>query len=281
MAIVVVGDKAGLADDCTSGEARDRATLDLPGIQGQLVKAVYETGTPIVLVLVNGRPVSLEWIAEYVPAIIEAWLPSEEGANAIADVLFGDVNPGGKLPITFPRSVGQVPIFYGHRPSGGRSHWKENYVETSAKPLYPFGYGLSYTSFEFSNLRIDAADARPGSHVTVQIDVTNVGKRSGDEVVQLYIHQTVPYMTRPVKELKAFKRVTLEPEQTRTITFQLAVNQLGFYDRDDHFVVEPGEVEILVGHSSQDIPCTGSFEIVGERTQIDGDKVFFGDTQVS
>ena len=127
-------------------------------MQSQLVKAIYDTGTPVVLVLVNGRPVSLGWIAESVPAILEAWFPSEEGADAIADVLFGDVNPGGKLPITFPRSVGQVPIFYGHRPSGGRSHWKENYVETSVKPLYPFGYGLSYTRFEFSNLRIEPRD---------------------------------------------------------------------------------------------------------------------------
>ncbi|HEX2622888.1 MAG TPA: glycoside hydrolase family 3 N-terminal domain-containing protein, partial [Phototrophicaceae bacterium] len=153
VAIVVVGDKAGLTDSCTSGEARDRADLGLPGVQEQLVRAVYETGTPIVLVLINGRPVSLDWIAESVPAILETWFPAEEGANAIADVLFGDVNPGGKLPITFPRTVGQVPIFYGHRPSGGRSHWKEDYVETSVKPLYPFGYGLSYTRFEFSDLR--------------------------------------------------------------------------------------------------------------------------------
>ncbi len=147
IAIVVVGDKAGLTDGCTSGESRDRADLDLPGVQSQLVKAIYDTGTPVVLVLVNGRPVTLDWIADSVPAIVEAWFPSEEGGNAVADVLFGDVNPGGKLPITFPRSVGQVPIFYGHRPSGGHSHWKQDYVETSVKPLYPFGYGLSYTRF--------------------------------------------------------------------------------------------------------------------------------------
>ncbi|MFN8453010.1 MAG: glycoside hydrolase family 3 C-terminal domain-containing protein, partial [Anaerolineae bacterium] len=208
VAVLVVGDKGGLADDCTSGEARDRADLDLPGVQKELVRAVYDTGTPVVVVLVNGRPVSLGWIAEAVPAIVEAWFPSEEGANAIADVLFGDANPGGKLPITFPRSVGQIPIFYGHKPSGGRSHWKENYVETSVKPLYPFGYGLSYTRFEFGNLRIDPASARAGDTVTVSVDVTNVGGRGGDEVVQLYTHQQVPLLTRPVKELRAFQRVT-------------------------------------------------------------------------
>jgi beta-glucosidase len=275
IAIVVVGDKAGLTDDCTSGEARDRADLDLPGVQSQLVKAVYDTGTPVVLVLVNGRPVSLGWIADSVPAIVESWFPSEEGANAIVDVLFGDVNPGGKLPITFPRSVGQVPIFYGHRPSGGRSHWKTDYVEVSVQPLYPFGFGLSYTRFEFSNLRIEPASAQAGEVVTVQVDVTNAGARSGEEVVQLYTHQEVARITRPVKELKAFKRISLEPQQTQTITLQLAVNQLAFYDDEDCFVVEPGIVEIMVGSSSQDIHGDERLEILGEKTCIRDQKVFF------
>lgn len=272
VAIVVVGDKAGLTDDCTSGEARDRADLRLPGVQGELVKAIYDTGTPIVLVLVNGRPVSLEWMADSVPAILEAWFPSEEGANAVADVLFGDANPGGKLPITFPRSVGQVPIFYSHRPSGGRSHWKEHYVETSSKPLYPFGYGLSYTQFEFSNMQIEPASAGAGETVTVQVDVTNTGGRAGDEVVQLYTHQYVSHVTRPVKELKGFQRVTVEPGQTRTVSFQMKVNQLGFYDQNLNFVVEPGEVEVMVGNSSQHIHCNGAFEIVGARQDIGGNK---------
>ena len=279
VAIVVVGDKAGLTDDCTSGEARDRADLGLPGVQSQLVKAVYETGTPVVLVLVNGRPVSLDWMADSVPAIIETWFPSEEGANAVADVLFGDVNPGGKLPITFPRSAGQVPIYYGHRPSGGRSHWKEDYVETSVKPLYPFGHGLSYTQFEFSDLQIEPASAGAGENVTIRVNVRNVGERTGDEVVQLYTHQQAPNVTRPVKELKGFKRVTVEPGQAKTITFGLAVNQLGFYDIDDYFVVEPGTVDVMVGNSSDRIPCTGMFEIVGERTSLSGEKVFFSTAQ--
>jgi beta-glucosidase len=275
VAIVVVGDKAGLTDDCTSGEARDRADLDLPGVQAQLVQAIYETGTPVVLVLVNGRPVSLGWIAESVPAILETWFPSEEGANAIVDVLFGDINPGGKLPITFPRSVGQIPIFYGHRPSGGRSHWKEHYVETSAKPLYPFGYGLSYTQFEFNNLRVEPLVAKAGQVVTIQVDVTNTGERAGDEVVQLYTHQTVSGITRPVKELKGFKRITIEPGQTKQVTFQLPVNQLAFYDADFNYVVEPGTVEVMVGSSSEDIPCIGTFEITGQKTLVGENRAFF------
>ncbi len=275
IALVFVGDKAGLTDSATSGEARDRAELGLPGVQSQLVRAIYETGTPVVLVLINGRPIALGDLAETVPAIVETWFPAEEGGNAIADVLFGDVNPGGKLPITFPRGVGQVPIFYGHRPSGGRSFWKEDYVELSTQPLYPFGFGLSYTQFEFSNMQIGQTTASAGEDVTVQIDVTNTGERSGDEVVQLYIHQQVPLITRPVKELKAFKRVSLEPKQTKTVSFRLAVNQLGFYDQDQNYIVHPGNVEVMVGRSSVDIPCTGVFEIVGEVKNIHAEKVFF------
>ncbi len=273
VAIVVVGDKAGLTDECTSGEARDRAELDLPGVQGALVQAVYETGTPVVLVLVNGRPVSLGELAENVPAIIESWFPSEEGANAIADALFGDTNPGGKLPISFPQTAGQIPVFYGHRPSGGRSHWKEKYVETSNQPLYPFGYGLSYTQFEFSNLRIAQQTVEAGGEITVQVDVTNVGERAGDEVAQLYTHQQVRGITRPVKELKAFKRVTLAPQETRTVTLRVPVNLLGFYSIDNRYVVEPGTVEIMVGSSSQHIHCAGAVEITGERKAVE--KAFF------
>jgi beta-glucosidase len=173
-----------------------------------------------------------------------------------------------------------VPIFYGHRPSGGRSHWKVDYVETSVKPLYPFGYGLSYTRFELDNFRVEPLSARAGDTVTIQVDVTNVGARSGDEVVQLYTHQEVPVVTRPVKELKGFQRVTLEPQQTRTVTFRIPVNQLGFYNLDQQFVVEPGAVDVMVGTSSQDIHCNGSFAIVGEKAAI-AEKVFFSTNTVS
>lgn len=278
VAIVVVGDKAGLTDECTSGEARDRAVLDLPGVQADLVKAIYDTGTPVVLVLVNGRPVTLNWIAEDVPAIVEAWFPAEEGANAIAGVLFGDVNPGGKLPISFPRTVGQVPVYYGHKPSGGRSHWKVDYVETSVKPQYPFGFGLSYTQFKIDNLRLKPAEARAGETITVQVDVTNTGARAGDEVVQLYTRQVPPYITRPVKELKGFKRLTLNPGETKTVTFHLPVNLLAFYDRDYRYVVEPGTVDIMVGNSSQDVQASATLTITGEKTEVE--KVFFSRAEV-
>ncbi|MCA9891316.1 MAG: glycoside hydrolase family 3 C-terminal domain-containing protein, partial [Anaerolineae bacterium] len=184
-----------------SGEARDRADLGLPGVQRELVEAVVATGTPTVAVLVNGRPLSIPWIAENVRAVLDAWLPGEEGAPAIADVLFGEVNPGGKLPMTFPRSVGQVPIYYGHKPSGGRSHWKTTYVDLSNTPLFPFGFGLSYTTFELSNMRLDRQQAAAGNSVAISVDVTNTGDRAGDEVVQLYVRNAAASMTRPLKEL--------------------------------------------------------------------------------
>lgn len=267
VAIVVVGDKAGLTDDSTSGEARDRAVLDLPGVQEQLVRAIYETGTPVVLVLLTGRPVTLNWMADSIPAILECWFPGEEGGTAIRDVLFGDVNPGGKLPISFPRSVGQIPVFYSHRPSGGRSNWKVNYVETPVTPQYPFGYGLSYTTFALSNLRVSNT-AQPNGNFTVQVDVTNTGSRAGDEVVQIYTHQQVKGITRPLKELKAFQRVPLAAGQTRTVTFTVPVNLLAFINAADQLVVSPGEVKIMVGTSSADLPLNGSVTIEGSVTPV-------------
>lgn len=278
--VLVVGGKSGLTDDCTCGEARDRAKLGLPGVQQALVEAICETGKPVVIVLVNGRPLTLPWIFEHIPAVLEAWLPGEEGGNAVADVLFGDVNPGGKLPMSFPRAEGQIPTFYNHRPSGGRSHWKEHYVETNVKPQFPFGYGLSYTTFEIDNLRIDKAGAAPGESVAISVDVINTGKRAGDEVVQLYVHDAFANITRPVMELKGFKRIGLEPGEKKTVTFQLAVNQLGFYDRDMAFVVEPGEIEVMVGSSSREIACIGAFEITGEKTAIAADKVYFSKADI-
>jgi beta-glucosidase len=280
VAILVVGGKSGLTDDCTSGEARDRATLNLTGVQEDLIRAVHATGTPVIVVLINGRPLTFPWLVENVPAILEAWLPGEEGGNAVADVLFGDATPGGKLPMSFPRAVGQIPTFYNHKPSGGRSHWKEHYVETSVKPQFPFGFGLSYTQFEIHDLRISAETARAGEVVEIAVDVTNVGQRAGDEVVQLYIHDLVASVTRPVKELNGFRRVTLQPGATKTVAFTLAVNQLAFYDRDMAFVVEPGTIDVMVGASSVDLPCCGAFEIVGEVVRVDGDKVYFCESSV-
>lgn len=274
VAIMVMGDKAGLTADCTSGEARDRAVLDLPGVQEDLVKAIYETGTPIVLVLLTGRPVTLNWIADDVPAIVEAWFPSEEGGEAVADVLFGDVNPSGKLPITFPRTVGQVPIFYGHRPSGGKSMWMIDYVETSSQPLYPFGFGLSYTTFEYSNLQIEATNPQAGSTVTIRVDVTNTGNRAGDEIVQLYTRTTRASVTRPLKELRGFQRVSVPAGETCTVQFELHVDQLAYYDVAMQYLVTPGEIQVFVGSSAQDLPLQGTFSIAGDETVIT-DKVFF------
>lgn len=275
VALLVVGDKAGLTDSCTSGEARDRADLNLPGVQEELVRAIYETGTPVAVVLVNGRPLGISWIAEHIPAILEAWLPGEEGAAAVADVLFGDYNPGGKLPMTFPRAVGQVPIYYGHKISGGRSHWKGDYVDLSAKPLFPFGYGLSYTIFKFENLLFDRAEVEIGGQVAISLEVSNTGPRAGDEVVQLYIQDIQASVTRPVKELKGFKRVSLQPGEKRTVTFTLSVNQLGFYNREMNFVVEPGLIKVMVGSSAESIHLTGEFNIVGKPTDISAQKKFF------
>ncbi|MBT1280218.1 glycoside hydrolase family 3 N-terminal domain-containing protein [Thermoanaerobacter sp. CM-CNRG TB177] len=270
VAIVVVGDRAGLTDGCTSGESRDRADLNLPGVQEQLVKAIYETGTPVVVVLINGRPMSISWLAEKIPAIIEAWLPGEEGGRAIADVIFGDYNPGGKLPISIPCSVGQLPVYYYHKPSGGRTNWKGDYVESSTKPLYPFGYGLSYTEFLYSNLNISNPKVSTQEGIIeISVDVKNIGKVKGDEVVQLYIHREFLSVTRPVKELKGFKRITLDVGEQKTVIFQLSSEQLGFYNEEMEYVVEPGRVEVMIGSSSEDIRLFGSFEIVGEVKKTD------------
>jgi beta-glucosidase len=278
--VLALGGKSGLTPNCTCGEARDRADIGLPGVQQELVQAVYKTGTPTVVVLLNGRPLAIPWIAAHIPAILEAWLPGEAGGAAIADVLFGDYNPGGKLPITLPRAVGQIPIHYNHKPSGGRSQWYGDYVSTSAKPLFPFGHGLSYTRFTLDNLRIEPQQVEAEGKVEVSVDVENTGKRPGDEVVQLYVHLDGRSVTRPVKELKGFKRITLEPGEKRTVTFTLAVSQLGFYSRAMTFAVEPGDVGVMVGNSSDDARLTGKFEIVGETTDVSGIKTFFSEVSV-
>jgi beta-glucosidase len=269
VAVVVVGDKSGLTDGCTSGESRDRADLNLPGVQEELIKAIYETGTPVIVVLINGRPMSISWIAEKIPAIIEAWLPGEEGGRAVADVIFGDYNPGGKLPISIPQSVGQLPVYYYHKPSGGRSHWKGDYVELSTKPLYPFGYGLSYTEFSYTNLNISNRKVSLRDRmVEISVDIKNTGTLKGDEVVQLYIHQEALSVTRPVKELKGFKRITLDAGEEKTVIFKLSIEQLGFYDENMEYVVEPGRVDVMIGSSSEDIRLRDYFEIVGEKEKV-------------
>jgi beta-glucosidase len=263
VAVVVVGDKSGLMPDNTSGEMRDRDMLNLPGVQEELVKAIYETGTPVVLVLVNGRPYTMKWLAEKIPAIVNAWEPGEEGGRAVADVLFGDYNPGGKLPTSFPLNEGQIPTYYGHKPSGRKSSPWMDYVDGNAKPLFEFGYGLSYTTFEFSNLKIEPVKIPSDGTLKIKVDVKNTGKREGDEVVQLYINDIVASVTRPVKELKGFERIHLKPGEEKSVTFHVQADQLAFYNKNMERKVEPGVFKVMVGRSSADILLEGEFEVTG------------------
>jgi len=281
VAVMVMGDKAGMTDDCTSGESRDRASLDLPGVQEDLVRAVVATGTPVVLVLVAGRPSGSAWIHEHCAAVLMAWLPGQEGAGAIADVLVGDVSPGGKLPISYPRTVGQVPTYYGHKVSGGRSHWKGDYVDVPSSPLYPFGYGIGYTSFALSEAAVEQDEVTWSDAVTVRARIANTGERSGDEVVQLYIRDPEGTVTRPVLELKSFARITLEPGESKVITFELPVSQVGFYDRDLRYVVEPGVIEVFVGTSARDLLEAGFFTVVPDPAGRPVVKAFDGSVTVA
>jgi len=230
-----------------------------------LVKAIQATGKPTVVVLVNGRPLTIGWAAENVPSILEAWMAGTQSGNAIADVLFGDVNPGGKLPVTFPRFVGQVPIYYNHmntgRPPEAQNRYTSKYFDMPWTPLFPFGYGLSYTTFKISNLQLNAPQMRSDDKMTVSVDVENTGRRAGDEVVQLYVRDVVASMTRPVKELKGFQRVTLQPGEKRRVEFTLARDQLAFWNREMRFVVEPGEFRVMVGSNSQDV-IEAKFDVV-------------------
>jgi beta-glucosidase len=261
--VLVVGGKSGLLPECTSGEMRDRAELGLLGVQEKLVRVVQEIGKPVVLVLVDGRPCALGWMAEKLPAIVEAWLPGEEGGRAVADVLFGDHNPGGKLPVSFPEKPGQIPAYYGHKPSGRRSSAWGDYVDGSPRPLFEFGYGLSYTTFAFSGLAITPDNISPEGAVSIAVDVENTGNRAGDEVVQLYVNDVVASVTRPVKELRGFRRLYLEAGERRTVEFRLSAGDVALFDRSMKRVVEPGVFKIMVGRSSSDILLEGEFLVRG------------------
>jgi beta-glucosidase len=239
-----------------------------------LAKAVHSTGKPVAVILITGRPYALTALAEGANAIVEAWLPGEEGGAAIAEVLFGDVNPGGKLPITFPRSVGQVPLFYSAKPAGTKSHWYVDYVSEKVTPLYPFGHGLSYTSFEYVDLAIKPTHATTGESVDVSLKVMNAGHVAGDEVVQLYVHDEYASVPGPIKELKGYRRVTLCPGETRMITFHLPMNQLAFYDNDLDLVLESGTIAIMLGSSSEDVRLQGKFEITGAKKMTVKERVF-------
>ena len=257
VAVMVMGDKAGLTDDCTSGETRDASSLRLPGVQEDIVRAVLDTGTPVVLVLVAGRPRGSAWLHEHCAAVLMAWLPGQEGAGAVAEVLAGDADPAGRLPISYPRSAGQIPVFYGHKVSGGRSHWKGDYVDSPAGPLHPFGHGLSYTTFALADAAVARTEVSWHDTITTTVTVANTGDRAGDEVVQLYVRDPVASVTRPVLELKSFVRVGLATGESRTVTFETPVGQLGFYDRGLRYTVEPGRIDVLVGTSAADLVEAG------------------------
>lgn len=248
--VIVVGEIRDI-----SGEAASRSNIDLPGKQLDLIKAIHATDKPYAIVLKNGRPLTINWLDENSPAILETWHSGTMGGAAVADVLFGDANPGGKLPVTFPRSVGQIPLYYDHKSTGRplepENRYTSKYVDVPNTPLYPFGYGLSYTQFRISDLQLSKATIAPTESLKVSVDVENTGKREGDEVVQLYIRDMASSVTRPVRELKGFSRVTLRSGEKRRVEFVLSPKEIGSYDRDMKFRVEPGEFKVFIGNGSE------------------------------
>lgn len=240
-----------------SSEALNRTTLDLPGVQEDLIRAVQATGKPVVVVLFNGRPLSIGWVDQHVPAILEAWFPGIEAGHAIADVLFGDYNPAGRLPVTFPRNVGQIPLYHDHkntgRPPSEKERYTSKYIDVPWTPLYAFGYGLSYTTFAYSDLKVDRARIAIGESVRVEVTVANAGKLAGDEVVQLYLRDDVGSVTRPVKELRGFQRIHLKPGEKRKVQFVLGPDAMTFHGADMKPVIEPGTFTVFAGGSSDNV----------------------------
>ncbi|HEY2520507.1 MAG TPA: glycoside hydrolase family 3 N-terminal domain-containing protein [Streptosporangiaceae bacterium] len=259
--VIVAGEPA--AD---SGEASSRSDISLPGQQTALIQAVAATGKPYVVVLMNGRPLTLGWTAENAPALLESWFPGTEGGNAVADVLFGKVDPGGKLPMTFPRNVGQIPISYNELPTGRpadpSNKYTSQYLDVPNTPQYAFGYGLSYTSFKLSNLHLSASSLPASGTLTVSADLTNTGSVAGDDVAQLYTHQDGTTILQPVRRLNGFQRITLAPGQTRTVTFKLGRSNIGFYNNAGQFEIDPGPVSVYLGDSSTG-GLTGQFTVRG------------------
>ena len=248
-----------------SGEGRSRTNLDLPGVQQELLEEVYKVNPNIVLVLNNGRPLALPWAAEHIPAIVEAWHLGTQTGNAVAQVLYGDYNPSGKLPMSFPRNVGQVPIYYNNYNTGRPVNSDKNvfwshYTDVEKTPLFPFGFGLSYTTFDYKNLKINKASFAKGEPVVVSVDITNSGNYDGKEVAQLYIQDVAASLDRPVKELKGFELIALKKGETKTVTFTLTDKELGFYDNAGKYLVEAGTFKLMVGGSS-DKGLEGQFEL--------------------
>lgn len=253
----------GEASEMT-GESASRTDLGIPDVQKDLLKALLKTGKPVVLVLFAGRPMTLTWEQEHVPAILDVWFGGTEAGNAIADVLLGDQNPSGKLSATFPQNVGQIPLFYNHKNTGRplpEGKWfqkfKSNYLDVSNDPLYPFGFGLSYTTFSYSDIKLSGTTLKPNQTITANVTVTNTGKYDGKETVQLYIRDMVGSITRPVKELKGFQKIDLKAGESKTVTFILSVNDLKFYNSDLKYVAEPGDFKIFIGTNSRDVKEAG------------------------
>ena len=253
-------------DEKRCGESKSRTGLGLPGRQLQLLQALKETGKPIVLVLINGQPLTINWENRFIPAILEAWFPNAEGGKAIAETLFGDFNPGGKLSVTFPKSLGQIELNFPFKPgshAGQPGDGPNGYGNTAVVgALYPFGYGLSYTTFKYENLKVSPEKQQTQGEIRVSVDVTNTGKRKGDEVVQLYVKDLVSSVTTYETQLRGFERIVLIPGETKTIHFTLKPADLELLDKEMHWTVEPGKFEVLIGSSSEDIRLKGAFELM-------------------
>ena len=261
VAILFLGELAAM-----TGEASSRAYLDLPGKQRELLEAVAATGKPVVLVLESGRPLDIRWASDHVPAIVQAWFLGVQSGNAIADVLFGDASPSARLPLSWPRAVGQIPIYYNHKSTGRPSstdRWHTGYLDESAEPLFPFGYGLTYTTFQYSNLTVDTPTVSPSGTIRVRADIHNTGQREGTEVVQLYVHDNVAPTSRPVRELKGFTRVSLTPGQSTTVEFSVAAHDVGSYDPNMRWVVPEGTYDVWVAPNAAE-GIQGRFEIVAK-----------------
>jgi beta-glucosidase len=249
--VFAIGESAGM-----SGEAASKSYIGLPGVQQQLADALIKTGKPVVIVLMNGRPLTIVGLEQSATAILETWFGGTQAGNAIADVLTGDYNPSGKLPMTFPRSVGQIPIFYNYkntgRPFDANSKYTSKYIDISNEPLYPFGFGLSYTNFEYGNIVLSKPEINQNDTLFVSVNVTNSGNRAGEEVIQLYIRDLVASVSRPVKELKAFRKIMLQAHETKEIIFPITTADLSFYKLDMTYGFEPGEFTLFIGGNSRD-----------------------------
>ncbi len=271
--LLVLGERGNM-----TGEASSRASIELPGSQLALAQAVVratrasDPRKPVVAVLMNGRPLAVQWLADSVPAVVESWLLGVEHGNALADVLFGDVNPSGRLPVTVPRATGQVPIYYAHRntgrPAARENSYTSKYLDLSWTPLWSFGHGLSYTTFRYANLRLDAPSAPARQSVRVSVDVANTGTRAGDEIVQLYLRDDAASVARPVRELKGFRRVTLRPGETRTVDFVVRPLDLSLYGLDMRRVVEPGTFTLWAGGSAE-ATLEAKYRVVGDTLVVE------------